>query len=329
MSMCFAWWLADGYGPLQIVGDEKYRTTLALWNATNAKVEVRLRDIEKPDWTKSERCKCSVIETKHIDTTRYAVADKSPDPPPFYFTWEHLYKREELNLYPNCSSTNCPTCEQIDEQKAHGVLCKQIAQMWARLGREVGMFPDWPNDVTTLLAAPEICVLWMLAGDAEDKRVYTRLGEAASNIMKLRKAFYNRNEQFVSLTFRDLARMEEEFISKVFHILLGTGDQKTLGAMKLICAFCGKQMEKTWRCRACSCRYCSSECQLRHWPQHELHCPGRKKTPPHTPSRPRQHVQPPPKGRHTWEQMKKKKSFQLYPIEEESTQTSNSGEPRD
>ena len=68
MSMCFAWWLADGYGPLQIVGDEKYRTKLALLNATNAKVEVRLRDIVKPDWTKSERCKCSVIKTKHIDT---------------------------------------------------------------------------------------------------------------------------------------------------------------------------------------------------------------------------------------------------------------------
>ena len=44
-----------------------------------------------PNWTQE----LIEVKKKHINTTHYAVADKSPHPPPSYFTWSHLYKREE------------------------------------------------------------------------------------------------------------------------------------------------------------------------------------------------------------------------------------------
>ena len=162
LSMCFTWVTADGFGPIWIFGDKDYVDALEEFNSHNEKVTVpvRLRAISTPNWTKKKETEIITIEKKNIDTKKYAVPDKSPDFPPSYFTWEHLYKREEKNLYP------------------HGVLCEQIAQMWARR-----FDYSWGDE----MAAPEICVLWLLAGDNEDQHVYITLGKTASNIKKLRK----------------------------------------------------------------------------------------------------------------------------------------------
>ena len=174
VSMCFTWEAADGYGPIWIFGDKHYVDALEEFNSHNEKVAVPLhvRAISTPNWTKKKETEIITIEKKKIDTKKYAVPDNNPDPPPSYFTWEHLYKREEKYLYP------------------HGVLCEQIAQMWAR---RIG----WPP--TPGLAAPEICVLWMLEGDDGDRHVYKILAKTASKIVKLRKASYGSTVSWVGL----------------------------------------------------------------------------------------------------------------------------------
>ena len=247
VSMCFTWEAADGYGPIWIFGDKHYVDALEEFNSHNEKVTVpvRLRAISTPNWTKKKETEIITIEKKNIDTKKYAVPDNNPDPPPSYFTWQHLYKREEKYLYP------------------HGVLCEQIAQMWARRF-------GWP--ATPGMAAPEICVLWMLEGDDGDRHVYKTLAKTASKIMKLRKATYGSTDSWVGL----IVRVEETaLIWEAFDELNVRENMKNLRGMKRICAFCAEQVDKTWRCASCSCRYCSESCQSKHWKAgHKLECPG-------------------------------------------------------
>ena len=245
VSMCFTWEAANGYGPIWIFGDRLYVDALEEFNSRNVKITVRERAISTPNWTNKEETKIREVKTNNIDRKKYAVPDKSPDFPPSYFTWEHLYKREEKNLYP------------------HGVLCEQIAKMWAR---RIG----W--QATPRMAAPEILVLWMLEGDDGDRHVYKILAKTASKIMKLRKAFYGSTTSWVGL----IVRIEETaLVLEAFDALFVRDNMKNLREMKRICAFCAEQVDKTWRCKSCSCRYCSESCQSKHWKAgHKLECPG-------------------------------------------------------
>ena len=251
VSMCFTWEAADGYGPIWIFGDQPYVDAKEEFNSRNGKIAVRKRAISTPYWTKKEETEIIEVETKNIDTKKYAVPDKSPVPPPSYFTWEHLYKREEKNLYP------------------HGVLCEQIAQMWARRF-------GWPP--TPGLAAPEICVLWMLEGDDGDRHVYKILAKTASKIVKLRKASYGSTVSWVGLIVGiEFGITETVLILEALDALSVRDNMKNIQRMKRICAFCHELMGKTWRCKSCSCRYCSESCQSKHWNAgHKLECPGIK-----------------------------------------------------
>ena len=114
--MCFTWAAADGFGPIWIFGDRRYVDALEELDSHNVKVKVRVRPLTMPNWTNSEEMEIKEVNTKNIDTTRYAVTDKSPHPPPSYFTWAHLYKRERgkefiatlCSVRTNCSNVGSP-----------------------------------------------------------------------------------------------------------------------------------------------------------------------------------------------------------------------------
>ena len=119
-------------------------------------------------------------------------------------------------------------------------------------------------------------MLWLLEGDDADKHVYVVLGKTASNILKLRKAFYRDTK--VNMSIHNLVSLEEELIKMEFNAVWAHDNTRILQAMKRICAMCGKQVDKTWRCASCSCRYCSTTCQSEHWDTgHKQKCPGIRK----------------------------------------------------
>lgn len=61
------------------------------------------------------------------------------------------------------------------------------------------------------------------------------------------------------------------------HIMLYIGSVTPLKMLDSMCAFCGKargdgRNSKLLKCSCKSCRYCSKNCQLKHWPAHKPMC---------------------------------------------------------
>ena len=62
----------------------------------------------------------------------------------------------------------------------------------------------------TNFAIPEISVLWMIAGDGGDKRIYNKLGKTASKIVRLRHKVESDPDACGLRSLSDLARKEKQ-----------------------------------------------------------------------------------------------------------------------